>query len=584
VRDACDITDIDIHRNLAVQVAMGLPMPFAANAFAGNVSYISTTRTRASVATKLILGYDLSKNTALVVWRHAGTVANMEALRQLATSQLRTLIGQDAVMNSFASWNAPSTADNSLEVTFSIYGSMRPTARANAIASTLLGTVPAPAASNTLPTTDAYGVTGPIQHVRAHYVRHSNGQAVVAMAVSLVNEEQAFNLAEVASGTALADYLDYSMKQCEVFKAPSVSGKLDFLFVVDDSPYLASVRLGQLANAVPDMVKSLEAGGLNEWRAALVTSSYLRPGTTAANNKRVIRGFTNNVDMVQSWLRPGSTCTGGTAANRTCLPGSIAYYSTWTTPPACGTNLGPTPPGSLHYGLNSGCYIGITGDTAEGMLGSARLAFMNMSDASADPRIKFRDDARVVIILFTNAEDKTSGMYTADTNRNRWEPVTNFVNFFAGANAATPKGIAMHAVYCPPGRDCGNIFVQAPSRIQTVVNSQGGLLAETLISGDLRNRQSAKRLLQGAVTREILRHQQSAVRLQNAFIAGSLHVTLQSSVGFCQTGDVPRSRVNGYDYDVATRTLMFFGDCRPMPNSDVVVAYRTWEAWTPDDE
>ena len=50
---------------------------------------------------------------------------------------------------------------------------------------------------------------------------------------------------------------------------------------------------------------------------------------------------------------------------------------------------------------------------------------------------------------------------------------------------------------------------------------------------------------------------------------------------------VPRSGVNGFDYDPVQNTIVFFGDARPAEGEEVVVAYRRWD-WannpdTPND-
>lgn len=42
--------------------------------------------------------------------------------------------------------------------------------------------------------------------------------------------------------------------------------------------------------------------------------------------------------------------------------------------------------------------------------------------------------------------------------------------------------------------------------------------------------------------------------------------------------DVPRSRAEGFDYDAASRSIIFFGArYRPMRGDEVVISYRVWE-------
>jgi hypothetical protein len=42
--------------------------------------------------------------------------------------------------------------------------------------------------------------------------------------------------------------------------------------------------------------------------------------------------------------------------------------------------------------------------------------------------------------------------------------------------------------------------------------------------------------------------------------------------------DVPRNRAEGFDYDAASRSIIFFGArYRPMRGDEVVISYRVWE-------
>jgi hypothetical protein len=187
-------------------------------------------------------------------------------------------------------------------------------------------------------------------------------------------------------------------------------------------------------------------------------------------------------------------------------------------------------------------------------LGAARQAFIDMSKPDADARIRFEDDANIIVILMTDEPDQTSGN------------IGDFVNFFGGPSPANARRavIPVHAV-CE-GRRCD-------SRIQAVVNATGG------VSGDIRREKAISSVVQTAVEREV--GQQSAI-LHNPFIGASLRVALEKPVGTCNAANVPRSRLNGFDYDGTHQTISFFGTCRPAVGSEVAVSYRAWEAWTPD--
>ena len=41
--------------------------------------------------------------------------------------------------------------------------------------------------------------------------------------------------------------------------------------------------------------------------------------------------------------------------------------------------------------------------------------------------------------------------------------------------------------------------------------------------------------------------------------------------------EAPRSRINGFDYDFASRSVVFYGSTwRPRSGDEVVISYRTW--------
>jgi len=548
VLNACNTPQpVDFQRNFAARMALGLPMGFANN-------HVSIQRGN----THGLMGFDVANNVAFLAWRHSSPVANLHALRQMATTHANQL-GENAVISSFTSWNAPSTAANALEVTFTTVGNMSPPARVNAIANTLLG--------GGIGNLSFNSPAGNRQYVQAQYVLHGNGEATVIMAVVLDDTPgtlSAFGLEDVAGGASLADYLDYSLQQCDSFVATS-SGKVDVLFVVDDSGSMA-IHQTRLANAAATMVATLNASAL-EWRAALVTSSYHLPPLVTATNRRIIRGFTEDVQVLQSWLRDQSVCQ----ANNTCWRG--AGFPDWNPPaPTC------TYAGTAH-GAHGGCWVGITGSNDEGTLGAARLALMHMGDAFAADRIRFRADASIFVVLLTDAEDQTSALHESNGDPSAWEPIDNFVNFFGGPNPKNPMGITIpvHAIYCPSGKNCGDDpvpnYADGITRIQRVVQATNGIL------GDITQDGSIPSVIRTAVEREI---GNQGVAPQKPFIGASLRVALQKSTGTCDTSNVPRSRQNGFDYDGMYHTLSFFGTCRPLADSEVVVSYRNWEAWTPD--
>jgi hypothetical protein len=59
-------------------------------------------------------------------------------------------------------------------------------------------------------------------------------------------------------------------------------------------------------------------------------------------------------------------------------------------------------------------------------------------------------------------------------------------------------------------------------------------------------------------------------------------VAAGATIGTCNVADMPRSRTSGFDYDARTRTISFFGDCRPVvQGATIAISYRTWRPAVP---
>jgi hypothetical protein len=571
-----NLVPVDIRPHLAAQIALGLPMGFAN-------SYVNIQRG----TTHGLMGVDVSKNVAFVAWKHPGTLANLNALRNLATSQAQAIGAAAPTVTTFVSWDAPSKDDdNAVSVLFQISSTphMSPTARANDIADKLLGVgVGLPLG----------GAVGPIQHIRAQYVRRGNGEAIVVVAVALDNDsvdgsEGYFGLKDVAGGAALARHLDRTVVQCE--RSVASHRAVDFLFVVDDSGSMSSSQ-GRLAAAAGAMVTALDRSTL-DWRVAMVTSSYHTNDTFGNGyaNTGIIRGFTKSAQLFKDWLTQGiSSC----AAVTTCRRGWAGNEL------SCGTPA------------NNGCWIGTYGNGAEGMLGAARLALLDMSRPLAannpNANVRFRDEAEIVVIILTDTEDHTSGKFSSvspgsgNTPDLRWENVQNFVEFFRGETTTNTvpghaagrmepirpgKTIPVHAVYCPgwmANQGCSTSVTPKvePTRIQRVVEETHGIL--TPITDETAIQRTMDAIVDGAIGK-------AGVKTQKPLIGASLRVAIQSPAGVCRTNpldagevsgsNVPRSRVHGFDYDGFEQTVSFFGDCRPPPGEEsrVALSYLAWEA------
>ena len=559
-RNAClpdNLRPVDIRKSAAARMSLGLPVGFAGN-------YVDIQRGN----TRGLLGVNADKSLAFVAWKHSERIASLAALRDLSQQHAVALSAQSRDEGSFLSWDAPSRAHNALDGNFSLAGNMSPAARVNDMARILLG---APAGNDVLQT--AGSPSGNTQYVRAQYVLRDEGEVVVVMAVALGNAPgtlAAFGLADVAGGAALALHLDRTVVRCE--RSVAAHPAVDFLFVIDDS---SSMRRSQeqLGATGVAMAKALN-NSLLDWRVALVTSSYhLSSGGGA--NRGILRGFTDDTSVFQAWLTQGSG--NNCSATSTCR-------RRWAT--TGGTSCGSTS------GANNGCWVGTGGLSSEGLLGAARLALMDMHHPNA--LVRPREDADVVVVILSDTEDQTRGLYFSGSNSsaNAWEPFQHFVDFFQGrdslakltastqsATLTVPPirgagvGIPVHAIVCTSdGSRCNSSEAIPPMRrLLAVSNATGGRV------GSINEAGSIATTMQAVVDDVIGRR---GIRTLEPFIGASIRVAMQYPLNpdVCNKANVQRSRQDGFDYDGRYQTVSFFGDCRPDPKKEgrMAISYRAW--------
>ncbi|PTL80388.1 thrombospondin [Vitiosangium sp. GDMCC 1.1324] len=440
----------------------------------------------------------------------------------------------------------------------------------------------------------AAGVTGDFR-LQTLFVHRSPQSLVVLIAVaplanmtgSYRDSPAAFSVKNLSDGSALAQFGEPTGVQCERFTLNS--SKVDFLFVVDDSGSMVASQMS-LAAAAESAVNALNASSL-DWRMAMVTSSYHQSASGSTANVAKLRRFTRNVNKVKSWLTQDSICSGGACSGVPTVPA----------PALC--------PGDTSQGANGGCWVGISGSGTEGVLGAARRAIDDMTPGTepgaAESDTLARKDAALVVVLLGDADDQTTGYSTttqncgtggtADKAGTGCESVTNFMTFFGTTSELpapvnkTGKHIPVHGIVCPSGQACGcssgtcdlsnstrefnpqPVGGMSQQRHAAVVNASGGVLGSILDTASI-----------GASMDAIINDTigNAGYKTLKPPIGASIKVAMEnvSNPAVCTAAhDIPRSTVNGFDFDGSARTLSFFGACRPAADTtQVAVSYQYW--------
>jgi hypothetical protein len=432
--------------------------------------------------------------------------------------------------------------------------------------------------------TQAAGINGDFR-LQTLFVHRSDQSVVVLIAVTQLagvtganrSSVAAFSARDLSDGSALAQFGEPTAVQCERFALPPA--KVDFLFVVDDSGSMQSSQTS-LATAAQAAVDALNASSL-DWRMAMATSSY---HITGEPNSGKVRKFTRNLNKVKAWLTQGSTCSSGVCSGVPTTPENA------------------TCPGDTSEGSNGGCWVNIDGSGNEGVLGAARKAIDDLTPGTEpgapESLTLARKDASLVVVILADADDQTTG-YTAtagacgsggtvDKPGSSCENVQNFINFFGNASSATPatnktaRLITVHGIVCPSGSNCacnadgtGCEFNPKPAnggqRHAAVVNATGGVIGSII---DLNSIQASM----DAIIADAIGN--AGYKTLKPPIGASIKVAVDrvSNPGACSANNnIPRSTVNGFDFDGSARTINFFGACRPADQSaQAAVSYQYW--------
>jgi hypothetical protein len=187
---------------------------------------------------------------------------------------------------------------------------------------------------------------------------------------------------------------------------------------------------------------------------------------------------------------------------------------------------------------------------------------------------RIRDGASLQIISLTDTQD-----HSAAGVQNGF---ANWLNNFDGAGGRA----VMHGIICPEGVRCSTQeeLIGNPHIIHQAIRATGGVL------GDIQVANTAGATAQAQLASYIDAILAAAIagtghQLQRPPISATIKVAMEpnSTRGMCNTSDVPRDRTNGWDFDAATRRIVFLGNCIPnAAGRKIAVSYRFWVDGSPD--
>ncbi|MFT3837702.1 MAG: hypothetical protein QM723_11970 [Myxococcaceae bacterium] len=377
--------------------------------------------------------------------------------------------------------------------------------------------------ANTAGLLSAGGTAGPFK-VQAEFVHRTATREVVVVAIvpaSMYSGQSLFALDDVAGGSALAQFGDTTAPTCEVFLSGNTA-TVDFVWDVDDSGSMASSQAAVLAAGNAFATKLATAG--IDWRVAAVTTGYAdSPG---ASEYRV---FTNNSATMLGW-----------------------------------------------FDQNNGTWFGTSGSGIEqpfpGFEQVTNSIWLPRTTNPADN--KFRDGAAVHVIILTDTYDQSGIGGPA---------FAQFCTNLAGGPAV------VHGIVCPEGGSCGDDPVAANPNgpIQQAIRATGGVngdiqVAKAAGGGDATAQAQLNNYIDQILSVAIAG---TGHQLTRPPISATIKVAIETggTKGTCNTADIPRDRANGFDFDSASRRIVFYGNCLPNASGkQIAVSYKFWQDNSPD--
>lgn len=454
----------------------------------------------------------------------------------LSNQQDRALISWDGFPSVFTTANAAQGGTNAVDLAADM-------ARRVTQAGTLTGALPSTG-----------GTPGSFTVYFETILRQGRAIVVGAIADDPTPEANIIALSDLANGTGVAQFGDFTGLGCDQFQSPPGNDVVDLLWIVDNSCSMEQEQ-NNVAAAGNEMVSLLSTTQLS-WRLGLMSTDPAVAGNIGCCG---VNGFT-----------PSAPRATAEQASRDWAAAVDAL-------------------GTGGSGEEQGATLGLT-------------AINNLLPGSAteDP-FKFRENASVIIVHMSDEEDFTvkqasgGNDQSCPENPGKQSRITDLINSYLNiAQAPSIAGLTTFAIHGIQPNQTGADFCDFNTGSGDCLGSSQHGRAYIDIATALGGGTGSICGDMSQVVQDIIRAGAgiaSQIVLSKPPISSTIRVVMANEANsFVGQPDVPRSRTNGFDYafalDVMTNRvehkIVFYGTARPPADRQLMISYRSWEDGSPN--
>lgn len=376
---------------------------------------------------------------------------------------------------------------------------------------------------------------------------------VGALVPGIADDAAIIALSDVANGTGIAQFGDFTGIGCDQDETPPGNDVIDMLWVVDNSCSMSEEQQA-VADAGTEMVALLATTQLS-WRLALTTTDLLNGSITG----RGVNGFTSSSPRMQAetesaaWAQAVDALgTGGSGQERGLVVGAEAVRQAL-----------PATAMENATSFREGATVVVVHMSDEEDFSVKEAAGGNDSNCPENQAKQNQIDSLTQEYLAFNNEPSIAGLTTFAIHGIQPNATgADYCNFQEGSGDCT--GASQHGrgyvdVAASTGGGTGSICGDMSQVVQDIIRAGAGIASQ--------------------------------IELTAPPISSTIRVVISDENGnFMGQPDVPRSRVDGFDYafeldvtnNVVKHKLVFYGTARPPADRQLMIAYRTWEEGSPE--